>query len=493
MSEKEAYVGIDLGTSSVKAMAFDTAGGVITASSRSLAVDRDSDGKAEQHPSDWEIAAGECLRDLSENLESTRFKPVAVAATGQMNGPVLLAGSGKPLRAVPLWCDTRCATQCERIKQRISQETLLNKTGHTSVTGYTAPKLMWIADNDPGILEAASHIIFPKDYINKLLTEEICTDLSDASNSLFLNISSGTWDAEIIDALGFHSLPLPTLSSGTDIVGYVSRNGAGWSGLPEGLPVAAGVGDSIAAALGAGVFGSSALQLVVGTSGDVNLVLDEQKIDTAGRIHTGFFVDQNHWIVSGVLQSTGASLQWWSDVMELDIDTLVEEIRLETPPNVIFAPYLAGERTPYLDPYVRGAFVSLSTSTNRADMTRAIIEGIAFSFKDAVDVFEHMGIKPSHLSLTGGGISSHVICRIITNIINLPLQRIQADITAKGAAILAANVTDRFSAWQDSANEWRSESDSFSPDGVVSYKETYRCFKSLYPYLSRLPDAGKTG
>ena len=481
--DRSAYIGVDLGTGSIKAVAFDDQGDLIASAHRPLKVLRGEPGKAEQHPDIWSKAGGECLRELTDTLNTRRFIPAAVAATGQMDGPVLLSSTGDPLRAVPLWCDTRCVAQCDRIQAEIPDADMLQITGHTTVTGYTAPKLLWIRDHDTASFERAAHVVFPKDYLTKLLTGEIATDLSDASNSLLLDVSTGAWASDVVRALGLESLGLPVPVRSCDAVGYVTPEGARWSGLPTGLPVAAGAGDSIAAALGAGMNGPAVLQLVLGTAGNVNCVSDDLKIDRDGRVHTGLYVDGKHWIISGVLQSSGGSLAWWSEVTGQSPEALIREVRPDGMPRTLFAPYLAGERTPHLDARVRGAFFALDAGTTRADMTRALLEGVAFSFRDAVEVFRTMGIEPSRFSLTGGLANSDTVCRIMAEVLALPVERVLADITVRGAAILAACVARRFSHWREAATAWPLSGVEFSGQATEVFADAYHRFQDVYPRL----------
>jgi xylulokinase len=427
---------------------------------------------------------GKCLRDLTLKLREISYQPAAVAATGQMNGPVLLDRYTNPVRNVPLWCDTLCAPQCRKIYSKIPENLLLNLTGHSAVTGYTAPKLLWLSEHEPESLEAASYLIFPKDYITKLLTGVIVTDYSDASNSLLLDIHQGTWSKDIVHALNLEKLNFPELANGTDIIGYVSKKGSTWSGLPEKIPVAAGLGDSISATIGAGIHDSSVLQIVIGTAGNVNCVLKELAIDHQGRVHTGLHADRNHWICSGVLQASGASLQWWSEITEKDLNELIGKVKLDTPSKVVFGPYLAGERSPHLDPFVRGAFLSLDGKTTQEDMTRAVLEGVAFSFRDVIEIFYGMGIRPHGFSITGGGGNSDMLCHILSNVVNRPLERITADTTARGVAVLAAYVAGIFSKWQDAARIWQLRGDKFSPERTDFYQQAYENFRALYPHLS---------
>lgn len=482
---KDVFIGIDLGTSSIKAVALSGDGAVLASASRNIPLMRGPGGRAEQHPDMWEQAGGECLRELANILQQKGFRPIAAACTGQMDGPVLLDPEGRPVREVPLWCDVRCAPQCDWIRERLPDERVLELTGHTTVTGYTAPKVRWIAEHDPDALTRAAHMVFPKDYLTKLLTSRIVSDFSDASNSLFLNVREARWEKSILDALELSDAILPELAESAERVGVVTEAGARWSGLPVGIPVAAGAGDSIAAALGAGIQGREKLQIVIGTAGNVNCALQECFIDLGGRAHTGLYMDRHSWIVSGVLQASGGSLAWWRDVIGRDLDAACRNVNLDAPNAVVFAPYLAGERSPYLDPLVRGAFVSLEGGSTLGDMTRAVLEGVAFSFRDVVEVFRGMDVAPRSMVLTGGGANSNLLCQFLADTIALPLTRIGADVTARGAAILAACVAGRFSHWKHAADAWPLEGDLFDVRRAEQYEAAYRRFRLLYPHLAQ--------
>lgn len=480
----EAYIGIDLGSSGVRAVAVDVSGSVVAGHSRPLTIHRGPGGIAEHQMGEWESEAGACLRDLAAELEERSYVPAAVAATGQMNGPVLLDRSLRPAAPIHMWCDARCADQCEQIAARIPTEELLERTGHTAVTGYTAPKLMWFAEHEPDVLRRATHLMFPKDFLTFKLTGRIGSDLSDASNSLLLNVRSGAWDDSVVSELGLDAIGLPDVIGSTEVAGTISREGAAWSGLPEGTPAAAGAGDSIAAAYGAGQKDASKLQIVVGSAGNVNGVLDQPLVDPKGRVHTGFFVDGEHWICSGVLQAAGASIQWWADVLGRSVPEMIAEVDPARPCGVFFAPYLAGERTPHLDARVRGGFVSLEGATGRAEMTRAVLEGVAFAFRDAAEVFVSMGVEASDVAITGGGARSDAFCRIMANALGKPLRRIEADVTVMGAAMLAACVSGRFTAWQDVIDAWPVLGELFTPDDGDRYHEAWCRFRQLYPSLA---------
>ena len=485
----QSYIGIDLGSSSIKAVALNDAGQCIATASRAQPIDTGPGGKAEQSPATWRQLAGECLTQLTSDLAHKSFQPAAIAATGQMNAPVLLDANLESLGPVQMWCDSRCGPQCEILTTRLTAEHLLEITGHTAVTGYTAPKLLWIADHEPDKLDQVAHVVFPKDFITKTLTGNIVTDYSDASNSLLLDVRNAQWDPHIAKAVGLQHLQLPLLANSKDIVGQVSADAASWSGLPLGLPVAAGAGDSIAVALGAGLSGPDQIQIVIGTAGNVNCVLDNIAIDHAGRVHTGFFVDNEHWICSGVQQSSGTSLRWWSKITGRPPQKLLDEAgTANRVHNVVFAPYLAGERTPHLDPHVRGVFAGLDQHSSRSDMTRAILEGVAFSFKDAVEVFARMGIEPARTVICGGGADSDLWCQIIASVLGLSLQRTTGDATARGAAMLAACAAGRFESWQDAATHWYSGADRFAPliQDVQRYRQGYQQFEKLYPAVSKI-------
>ena len=482
---RPAYIGLDLGSSSIKAVALDDAGVCVAAAKRPISIRTGPGGIAEQDPQTWHDLAGQALRELCTALASQSIQPAAVANTGQMNGPVLLDCRGKATGPVQMWCDSRCGRQCRILEKRIEPGRLLQTTGHAAATGYTAPKLLWIDEHRPDQIEAAAHLVFPKDFMTWKLTGQVVTDYSDASNSLLLNIHRGEWAESILQSLGLKLPQLPRLAESAEVIGHVTDEGAAWSGLPEGLPVAAGAGDSISAALGAGLSDPSTIQIVVGSAGNVNCVLDEALIDDQGRVHTGYFADRHHWICSAVQQSAGASLQWWSGLTGVDPATLVSEIDTSSQPTALFAPYLCGERTPHLDPDVRGAFLNLNQHTSRGDLTRAILEGVAFSFKDAFEVFQGLGISPNRAAISGGGGESGVWRRIIAAVLGVPLLAGPGDATARGAAMLAACAAGRFESWRAAIDGWSQPADEVEADRemVERYQTAYRHFKELYPRL----------
>ena len=483
-----AYVGLDLGSSRIKAVALDYEGCCIASSSRPNFMHTGPGGIAEQYPENWFDITGEVLRELVTKLTQQSIKPVAIANTGQMNGPVFLDSKGKPNGPVQMWCDNRCISQCRLLEKRIDPETLLKTTGHTIATGYTAPKLLWIDEHNPDQIKDATHMVFPKDFISNVLTGQVVTDYSDASNSLLLNIRSGEWDKEILQAMDLQLPELPQLAESSSVIGFVNKEGSEWSGLAQGIPVAAGAGDSIAAALGAGLRDPSMVQIVVGSAGNVNCVFNEVMIDDQGRVHTGYFVDQNHWICSAVQQSAGASLQWWSSLIGVDPKILVEEVDICVPPTNFFAPYLCGERTPHLDPEVRGAFFNLNQNTSRGDLTRAILEGVAFSFRDAFEIFQIMGVFPNQAAISGGGGENLVWQRIIAAVLGVPLIVGPGDTTAMGAAMLAACAAGRFQSWVEAIDTWSPSKLEIEadPELVKWYQNSYQQFKNLYPNLKML-------
>ena len=227
------------------------------------------------------------------------------------------------------------------------------------------------------------------------------------------------------------------------------------------------------------------LQIVIGTAGNVNCVSDSVFIDEKGRVHTGCFIDRCYWICSGVLQASGRSLSWWSEIIGSSVEELTGEVDLAAPSGVVFAPYLSGERTPHLDARVRGAFVMLSANTSRAAMTQAVLEGVVFSLRDAAEVFYGMNIQPERFTVTGGGVQSNALCQILANTLGFPIFRIRADITVRGAAILAACSCGQFTDWQDAVQNWSPEGELFQPRNTDSYEEAFRRFQALYPHIAQ--------
>lgn len=487
---KDIFIGVDLGTGSIKAVALDIAGHCVAEVKRPVATVYAPGGIAEQSPLDWLDLVGDCLREMAARLESLDYRPAGIAATGQMNAPILLDDYERPMGPVPIWCDSRCSKQCTEMEERIPFRTLLDLTGHTAVTGYTAPKLLWIKEHAPDQLNQATRLIFPKDVITHALTGISCSDLSDASNSLLLDIHQGKWSESIIEALEISRDILPPLYSSAECIGTISRQGSAWSGLPEGVPVAAGAGDSIACALGAGLTDSTMIQIVIGTAGNVNVVFEQPQIDQQGCVHTGCYVDRQHWICSGVQQTAGAALQWWSEITDRTPEQLFEELNdLEVFSGLRFAPYLSGERTPHLDPDVRAAFLRLERSTRRQDMTCAILEGVAFSFRDALEIFNQMGVRSQRAVLCGGGAGNPLWSSIIATVLDMPVVRQTNETTARGAAILAACSAGLFPHWKQSVNAWQLPGSVITPRVNWSDRccRAYADYRLLYPLIKNCP------
>jgi xylulokinase len=419
-------LGIDLGTSSVKALVLDLDGRTTGRRSVPIAVHRPHPGWAEQRPQEWLDAASEAVHGV---LEDAGGRVVAIGCSGQMNGPVLIPTEGPPTAPVQLWCDLRCSDQVREIHAAISREELIRATGKPAAAGYTAPKLLW--ELARGV--AIHRWVLPKDVLVHALAGVWGTDPSDAANTLLFDLDSRSWNEERAARLGIDPASLVPVHPSAAVVGTTA---GGWAGLPEGISVVAGGGDTPCGVLGGGVE-SGRVQLVLGSAGNVNAVGDV--VDAAGRVHTGLHVLPGESILTGVQQAAGAALRWWSEVCGRSERELLDE--LDGPPvGVLFAPYLSGDRTPHLDSAVRGGFVDLSASTTRAHMTAAVLEGVAFAMRDALEVFAELGVPVGSLILAGGGARHPAWRRALADGVGADLLFRPEDAgweTARGAALLA--------------------------------------------------------
>ncbi len=398
-------------------------------------------GWTEQHPSDWLEAARTALRALSSELRSKGFRPVAIGLSGQMHGAVFLDAHGTVIRPAPLWNDQRTANACAEIERAVPRRELIGRTGNPAVTGFQLPKLVWLRAAEPEHFARVRHVLLPKDYLGFALTDQLHTEPSDASGTGALNLQTRTWDEDVLGALKLSSNLFPEVISSHGVVGGLSSDWASAIGLPEGLPVIAGAGDNAGAAIGLGL--SSARPGVgsvsLGTSGVIFVPLSAPTPDPEGRIHLFCHADGGYHFL-GVTLAAAGSLQWYRDKLApgVPFDDLMREA--EAVPSgsdgLMFMPYLAGERSPWLDPDLRGAWLGLSLAHGRGHLTRAILEGVAFSLRDALEVMRPLAPLDRALAV-GGGSRSALWLSIVGNALRVRFEKPALEEgPARGAAIL---------------------------------------------------------
>lgn len=483
-------LGLDISTTGAKALLIDPAGTVIAAHTVAQPISTPQPLWSEQHPADWWDGIVHAIRAV---LAASAIDPAAIAAvglTGQMHGLVLLDSAGQVVRPAILWNDQRTAAQCDAITERVGFERLIALTGNRALTGFTAPKVLWVRDHEPDNYVRAAHLLLPKDYLRYQLTGDHVMDLSDAAGTSLLDVANRRWSDAVIAALDIPAAWLPALAEGPAITGVIHDRAAALTGLKAGTPVVGGGGDQAAGAVGMGAVTPGVIGLTVGTSGVVFAPLDRYAYEPDGRLHAFCHAAPGLWHFMGVMLSAAGSLQWYHDTLtpELPFDDLLAPAA-DLPPGadgLLFLPYLTGERTPHPDPLARGAFVGLTTRHTRAHLTRAVLEGVAFGLKDSFTLIESVvGAGASQqVRLSGGGAKSPVWRQILADVIGAPLVTTNStEGAAFGAALLAAvgaGIYPDVGAACAAAIRLTGET---VPNPAADYARPYAAYRGLYPAL----------
>ena len=427
-----ALVGLDVGTTGVKAIALSPDGAVLATATRDYPLSTPRPGWAEQDPADWWAAAESALEAVAGGRDVA-----GIGLSGQMHGLVVLDDADRVIRPAILWNDQRTAAECAEIEARLGLERLVELTGNRALTGFTAPKLLWLRRNEPDAWARIARVMLPKDYVRFRLTGEWAIDASDASGTLLFDVGRRTWSGEVLEALDLDAAWLPPVLESPEPAGAVSAR----STSLHGTPVAAGAGDQPAAAVGVGAVRPGVLSVVLGTSGVVLAPLPEYAHDAAGRVHAFCHAVPGMWQAMGVMLSAAGSLAWFRDRLAPDasFSRLVEEADAWEPGagGLLFLPYLAGERTPHADPDARGAFVGLELRHDRGALVRAVLEGVAFGLRDCLDVLRSLGVEARTARASGGGARSRLWLRIVASALDVPLELTESEEgSALGAALL---------------------------------------------------------
>jgi xylulokinase len=444
-------LGLDVGTSGTKAIAMDAQGKLLASALVEYPLYSPKPNWAEQDPADWKRAAFEALAKLAAQVDAKDVK--ALGLTGQMHGSVFLDANNEVLRPALLWCDQRTAPQCEAITAKVGEARLLEMVSNPALTGFTAPKILWVRDNEPAIYEKIRKVLLPKDYIRYVLTGEFATDVADASGTLLFDVKNRTWHKELMSILGIDSAFMPKSFEGPEVTGVLSADAAAKTGLPAGIPVVAGGGDQAAGGVGCGIVRKGVVSSSLGTSGVVFAFADSVSTDPKGRVHTFCHSVPGKWHVMGVMLSAGGSLRWFRDTLcaaeravgeqtGRDPYEYITAAAANAPigcEGLLFLPYLTGERTPHKDPYAKGAFLGLSLRHTKAYMARAVLEGVAFGMRDSIEIIREMGIAVSEVRASGGGARSAMWRQILADSGRAPMVTINVDEgPSYGAAILAS-------------------------------------------------------
>jgi len=469
-----ALIGLDVGTTAVKALAVGDDGAVLERCEVAYPLATPRPGWAEQDPEDWWRATEEALARLGVD------EPAGIGLSGQMHGLVALDDAGRVIRPAILWNDGRTGAECAEIEERVGLDRLIALTGNRALTGFTAPKLLWLRKHEPGNYARIARIMLPKDYVRLKLCGEHAIDMADASGTLLLDVARRRWSDEVLDALELDPSWLPRLLESPEVSGQT----------PDGVPVAAGAGDQAAGALGVGVDRPGPLSIALGTSGVVFAALPAFAADERARVHAFCHAVPGAWHAMGVMLSAAGSLQWLRDVAAPGVafGELVESAGAWAPgaEGLTFLPYLAGERTPHADPDARGAFTGLSLRHDRGALVRAVLEGVAYGLRDSLDLIRELGVAPERGRVSGGGARSELWLRIVASVLELPLERpVVEEGAAYGAALLGGVAGG---VWPDTASavaatlRVRGEVEPV-PDWIAPYAEGRERFRALYPAL----------
>lgn len=482
------YLGIDLGTSSVKILAMDDKNNIVGDVSKEYPVYYPKDKWAEQNPIDWWNGTVEAIKELVEkyNIPSDGIR--SIGFSGQMHGLVALDKDNEVLLPAILWCDNRTEKECDEITEHFGQDKLREYTGNKCLTGFTAPKILWVKNNMPEIFEQIEHIMLPKDYIRLKLTGEYATDYSDASGMLLLDVENKKWSDPICKYLGVNQAKLPELYESYDVTGKVTEDVKNDLGLTGEILVVGGAGDQAAGAIGTGTVEEGIVSVTLGTSGVVFSAHENYTVDKDCRLHAFCHANGNYHSM-GVMLSAASCLKWWVESINKENDTvsLLEEAK-DTGPNskLVFLPYLMGERTPYSDPDAKGTFVGMDMNTTRADMTRAVLEGVAFGLRDSLEIIRDMKIPINDVRLIGGGARSDLWKQIIADIFNTSIGEINTNEGgALGAAILAAVGAGVYPDVKTGCKQMVQVVNTISPkqENTQVYDSVYMQYKDLYKSL----------
>ncbi len=484
------YIGIDLGTSAVKLLLMDKAGQILNIVSREYPIAFPHPGWSEQDPADWWNAVCEGIPELLKGIDASQVK--GIGAGGQMHGLVVLDKDDSVIRPCILWNDGRTQPQVDFLNNTIGKEALSKYTANIAFAGFTAPKLLWMKQNESALFARIAKIMLPKDYINYKLTGTHCTDYSDASGMLLLDVQHKQWSKEMLNICGVLESQLPKLYESWQPVGTLTAEAAETLGLPQSVVVCAGAGDNAAAAVGCGAVGDGRCNISLGTSGTVFITSGKFGVDEKNALHSFAHADGGYHLMGCILSAASCNKWWMDDILKAE-DYPAEQAPI-TPDklganDVYYLPYLMGERSPHNDPAARGAFLGLRMDTTRTDMTQAVLEGVAFAIRDCVEIARAQGITVTHSTLCGGGAKSPLWHTIMANVLNLTLQSPQTEQgPGYGGAMLAAVACGEYATVADCAKALVKIKSETKPDPklVKKYNARYAAWKRYYPALKAL-------
>ncbi|MPZ68075.1 MAG: xylulokinase [Actinobacteria bacterium] len=492
-------IGLDISTTAAKALVLDRSGAVRATGSSEYPCDTPHPLWSEQDPGQWWTGAGAAINAALADAGIEGSDVAAVGLAGQMHGLVLLGEGGRILRPAILWNDQRTEAECDEIRDIVGKERLIAVTGNNALTGFTAPKLLWVKRHEPEVWAQARNVLLPKDYVRYRLTGDFAIDCADGSGTLLFELARRDWSIEIVGELGIDPAWLPKVHEGPDVTGVVTPEAAEATGLLAGTPVVAGGGDQAAAAVGTGAVSPGILSVSLGTSGVVFATTEGALIEPDGRLHAFCHAVPERWHAMGVMLSAAGSLRWYHDTLasELDYSDLVDEAAAIAPGSdgLLFLPYLTGERTPHPDPLARGAFVGLTINHTRGHMTRSVMEGVAFGLRDSLALMDEVGLARSNeVRVTGGGSRSALWRQILADVMATTVVTTStSEGVAQGSAMLASVGAGWFPTVEDVCDRFIETGEALDPSSAAeTYAEAYQSYRELYPALAPTFHAGTT-
>ncbi|MBQ9142789.1 MAG: xylulokinase [Lachnospiraceae bacterium] len=477
------YIGIDLGTSAVKLLLMDSEGNIKNIVSKEYPLYFPNPGWSEQKPEDWYEQTMLGMKELLDGFDKSQVAGISFG--GQMHGLVILDKDDNVIRPALLWNDGRTFEECDYLNNVIGKEKLSEYTANISFTGFTAPKILWVKNKEPENFAKIAKIMLPKDYIAYKLTGVHCTDVSDASGMLIFDVKNRKWSKEMCDICGITEDQLATCYESYETVGTVLPAIAAELGIPETVKVAAGAGDNAAAAVGTGTVGDGMCNISLGTSGTIFISSKNFGVDKYNALHSFAHADGSYHLM-GCMLSAASCNKWWMDEIIGTKDYAAEQKQIEKlgENHVYFLPYLMGERSPHNNPNARGTFIGMTMDTTRADMTQAVLEGVAFALRDSFEVAKSLGIKIERTKICGGGAKSPLWKKMIANILNVKVDVIESEEgPALGGAMLAAVACGEYASVEEVAAKIVKVIDTVEPEAelVAKYEERYNQFKEIYP------------
>ena len=491
-------LGIDIGTSGTKTLVCDEDGKVLATAMAEHPISSPRPGWSEQDPQDWWDATGKATKAVLKKARIKAGDVGGIGLSGQMHGSVFLGDGPKPLRPALLWNDQRTAEQCAEIESKAGgREALIELVANPALTGFTAPKILWVRRHEPKVYAKTKHVLLPKDYVRYRMTGEYATEVSDASGTLLLDVANRTWSDKLLGLLDIDAALLAKLHESPDVTGTLNAEGARSLGLKEGIPVVGGAGDQAAGAVGNGIVSPGIVSATLGTSGVVFAHSDAPTRDPGGRVHTMCHAVPGKWCVFGCMLSAGGSFQWLRNQLgQAEVaaakkkrvdpyELLIAEAKTAPPgcEGLFFLPYLTGERCPHPNPNARGGWVGLTARTTRAMLIRSLVEGVTFGMRDALEIMKQMGITTREVRASGGGARSAFWRQLQADVYNTPIVLTNAtEGPAYGVALLAGVGTGVWNSVEEACRSCIKQTEKVNPNrkSAAIYAPFYRTYDKLY-------------